>query len=86
MPDTHYEFLLPELDLGPVPVRASVWLVSEGTEVETGEPLLEVVAGEVSVDLPSPVCGRLVKQCVTEDDALGTGEVLAVLATASLRT
>ncbi len=70
---------MPELGLAGVPVLASVWLVEVGTTVTEGDRLLEVVAGSVTVDLPSPVSGVLVETLVDEDDRLETGQLLAIV-------
>ena len=70
---------LPDLDLGLIPVRVSLWLVETGSEVSEGDRLLEVMAGEVTVDLPSPASGLLVETLVIEDDELHAGQELAVI-------
>lgn len=73
---------LPDLDLGEVPVLACSWLADQGSRVVEGDRLLEVVAGEVTVDLAAPASGRLVQRCVGPEDVLTIGQVLAVIATA----
>ena len=65
--------------MGDVPVLASVWLVEVGAEVTEGDRLLEVVAGAVTVDLPSPATGRLAEVFVGEDEPLVVGQLLAVV-------
>lgn len=71
--------VLPELGLDGFPVTASVWHVEVGSEVTAGDRLLEIVAGGVTVDLPSPASGVLKKTYVQEDDELQTGQLLAVI-------
>jgi pyruvate/2-oxoglutarate dehydrogenase complex dihydrolipoamide acyltransferase (E2) component len=39
--------------------------------------LIEVTAGDVTVDLSAPASGLLVEQCVKIDDALTVGQILA---------
>ena len=80
MPVERHELLLPDLGLGDVPVLASVWLVEVGGEVTEGDRLLEVVAGAVTVDLPSPATGTLAEVFVGEDEPLAIGQLLAVVA------
>lgn len=70
---------MPDLGLGSVPVTASVWLIPLGGRVFEGDRVLEVSAGEVVVDLPSPATGVLVEQRVAEDDPLRVGQVLGVI-------
>ena len=47
-----------------------------GNAVVRGDRILEVVAGEATIDLPAPVSGRLVEQCVVEDDVIEVGQIL----------
>jgi len=70
---------LPELGLGEQQVRASVWLVDQGDEVSEGDRLLEVVASNVTIDIPAPVSGVLEEQLVSEGDALVPGQLLGFI-------
>jgi pyruvate/2-oxoglutarate dehydrogenase complex dihydrolipoamide acyltransferase (E2) component len=79
MTDSRHEMVLPELDLGDVPLVASVWHVGIGREVTQGESVLEILAGEVVVDLPAPVSGYLAEKLVTEDEPLRVGQPVAVI-------
>lgn len=79
MATTRGEFVLLDLDLGDVPIVAGVWLKSKGQEIVEGERLLEVVAGDVVVDLPAPVSGELAEQLVEETDILQVGQVLGLV-------
>jgi pyruvate/2-oxoglutarate dehydrogenase complex dihydrolipoamide acyltransferase (E2) component len=79
MPWQGHPIVLPELGLGATTIRASVWLVLRGARVVEGDRILEIVAGEVSIDLPAPASGRLTKQLVAEDEPLQTGQVLGVI-------
>jgi pyruvate/2-oxoglutarate dehydrogenase complex dihydrolipoamide acyltransferase (E2) component len=73
--------VLTDLDLGEVPILACSWLAEQGSRVVQGDRLLEVVAGEVCVDLEAPATGRLVQRCVGPEDVLRVGQVLGVIAT-----
>ena len=75
------EVRLPELDMGPVPIVASLWLVEEGAEVSEGDRLLEVSAGSVTVDLSAPTTGTLTEALVAEDDCLEAGQLIGVIET-----
>ena len=79
MPTSRHELLLPDLGLGDTPVLVSVWLVDVGAEVTEGDRLLEVVAGAVTIDLPSPASGTLAEILVDEDEPLAIGQSLAVV-------
>ncbi len=69
--------LMPELGLADM--TASIWLVKRGDEVTEGDRLLEILADGVTVDLPAPCSGRLVKTMVAEDDRLDVGQLLGVI-------
>ncbi len=70
---------MPELGMADVPVLLSLWLVDAGSKVTEGDRLLEVVAGDVTVDLPAPASGTLVELLAAEDDVLLVGQPLAVI-------
>ena len=57
MPGARRELILPELGLPGVVLTASAWLSDIGTRVYEGDRLLEISAGEVTIDLPSPATG-----------------------------
>ncbi len=75
------ELRLPELEMGDQAVRLTVWLAARGSRVEKGEPILEVTAGAVTVDLPAPASGLLVERLAAEDDLIATGDPIAVIET-----
>jgi pyruvate/2-oxoglutarate dehydrogenase complex dihydrolipoamide acyltransferase (E2) component len=74
-----HELILPDLDMPDVPVIASVWHVPVGRDVAQGESVLEVLAGDVTVDLPAPVGGTLIRRLVAEDEPLHVGQALAII-------
>jgi pyruvate/2-oxoglutarate dehydrogenase complex dihydrolipoamide acyltransferase (E2) component len=57
------------------------WLASVGAEVVQGDRLLELLAGEVVVDLSAPATGRLSEKRVAEGDVVTRGQVLGVIET-----
>lgn len=69
---------LPELGLGETPLVASLWLVRRGSEVTAGDRVLEVLAGDVTVDLSSPVSGILREVLVEDDQPIAVDQPLAV--------
>ncbi len=74
----HY-LILPELGIDDQPIVVSLWLIEEGSRVEAGDQVLEVLAGAATVDLPAPADGRLVETLVAEDEPLRVGQRLAVI-------
>lgn len=85
MPAERHLLVLPELGLGDREVVASLWLVEPGSEVTAGDRLLEVLSGEVTIDLPSPASGVLVETLVDDDEPLRVGQPLAVIESAADR-
>jgi pyruvate/2-oxoglutarate dehydrogenase complex dihydrolipoamide acyltransferase (E2) component len=71
--------LMPDLDLDGRSVTASCWLIPVGRAVVQGDRLLELSAGEVLVDLPSPATGRLVETHVAEGDVVIPNQPLATI-------
>jgi 2-oxoisovalerate dehydrogenase E2 component (dihydrolipoyl transacylase) len=57
----------------------SLWLVPPGSRVEAGDPLVEVLAGPATVDLPAPTDGVLLRTLAAEDEPLHVGQRLAVI-------
>jgi pyruvate/2-oxoglutarate dehydrogenase complex dihydrolipoamide acyltransferase (E2) component len=70
---------LPDLGIDDQPIFLSVWLAKRGAKVREGEPLVEVLCGGVTVDLPSPGDGILAEKLVAEDEMLSVGQRLAVI-------
>jgi pyruvate/2-oxoglutarate dehydrogenase complex dihydrolipoamide acyltransferase (E2) component len=77
---TRFELRLPDFELrdGP-PITAGVWHAATGQRVVEGECLLEVLAGEVAVELAAPASGILAQRGVETNESLCTGQLLAVI-------
>jgi len=75
------EVRLPDLGLGEEPVRLTVWLAARGSQVERGEPILEVTTGAVTIDLPAPASGLLAERLAVEDDLLAPEHPVAIIET-----
>src|SRR5207302_94397 len=50
--------------------------VGPGEEVREGQPLLEIEAEKSTVELPSPVAGRITEMLVKKGDRVRTGQGL----------
>jgi pyruvate/2-oxoglutarate dehydrogenase complex dihydrolipoamide acyltransferase (E2) component len=70
---------LPDLGLGDQPIVLSLWLVKRGSRVAAGEPLVEVLAGAATVDLPAPIEGVLAEKSAAAGDVLTVGQRLAMI-------
>ena len=71
--------ILPELGLPDRPIVLSLWLVKEGARVVADDPVVEVMADGVTVDLPAPADGVLIDKLVSEGELLAVGQRLAVI-------
>jgi 2-oxoglutarate dehydrogenase E2 component (dihydrolipoamide succinyltransferase) len=76
-----HELTLPDLGIEDQPITVSSWLVKRGTQVIENEPVLEVLCGGVTVDLPATIPGILVEKLVSDDEVLKVGQRLAVIET-----
>lgn len=73
--------ILPDLGTGPgVPIVVSHWYASKGEHVWEGDRLVEVLVGPATFDVPAPASGRLAEIRGQEDDQVGPGAVLGLLA------
>ena len=71
------DLVMPELDLPGIEARISAWHAAVGEKVVRGERLVEIVAGDVAVDLPAPASGVLISRSAGVEDAVVAGQVLA---------
>jgi pyruvate/2-oxoglutarate dehydrogenase complex dihydrolipoamide acyltransferase (E2) component len=76
------EIILPELEIEDQPLLLSLWLVRRGGRVSAGDSVVEILAGSVTVDLPSPLDGILAETLAAEGDPLTVGQRLAVIESA----
>jgi 2-oxoglutarate dehydrogenase E2 component (dihydrolipoamide succinyltransferase) len=76
-----YELTMPDLGVEDQPITVSSWLVKRGTRLTEDEPVLEVLCGGVTVDLPAAMHGILVEKLVSDDEILKVGQRLAVIET-----
>jgi len=74
------EVLLPELAESIVEGEIVKWLVEEGEPVKKDQPLVEVMTDKVTVELPSPYEGILVKKLVQEGDVVPIHTPIALIA------
>jgi pyruvate dehydrogenase E2 component (dihydrolipoamide acetyltransferase) len=77
------EFRLPELAESVVEGEIVRWLVAEGEEVQQDQPVVEVMTDKVTVELPSPYAGVLLKQLVAEGDVVPVHEPIALFGDAA---
>lgn len=71
------EITMPQLGETVVEGTISRWLKKEGERVERFEPLVEIVTDKVTVELPSPAAGTLLKILAKEGETIKVGAPLA---------
>ena len=71
------DLCVPDLDLPGMRVVVSAWYADVGRRVVAGDRLVELTAGDVTIDLPAPESGLLVERCADLDEPLESGQLLA---------
>lgn len=74
-----HRLTLPDLGLAELPIALSAWLVKKGSRVAEGDPVVEVLCGGVTVDLPAPVDGVFAQKLVADGEPIRIGQALAVI-------
>ena len=73
------ELKIPSVGESITEVEIGVWLKAEGDVIAKDENLLTIESEKASMDLPSPVSGRLARILKKTGDAAAVGEVVAHL-------
>ena len=74
-----FEFRLADVGEGIHEVEVLTWNVQPGDEVAAFQPLCQVESAKATVELTSPVAGRVVETRVPEGGLAQVGQVLAVI-------
>ena len=72
------ELEMPELAESVVEGEIVKWLVKEGDRVEQDQLLVEVMTDKVTVEVPSPYAGVLLKQVAKEGEVVAIGKPIAM--------
>ena len=67
---------VPPLGESIVEATVSRWLKKEGEAVASGDTLVELETDKITVEVPAPRAGVLVKRSVSEGDVVKVGDVL----------
>lgn len=62
-----------------VAVVVSVWLVPLGARVMAGDRVVELLAGDATIDLVSPITGVFADRRVDEDEPVIPGQLLGLI-------
>ena len=73
-----YEFRLPDIGEGVVEGEIVSWHVSVGDVVTEDQPLLEVMTDKASVEIPSPVDGKITSTTGEPGEIIPVGQVCIV--------
>ena len=73
------ELRIPEVGESISEVQIGSWLKSEGERVERDEALVEIESDKATLELPSPVAGRIEKVLKQKGDVVKVGELIAML-------
>jgi len=73
------ELTVPEVGESINEVVIGDWLKAEGDQVAVDESVAELESDKATVELPSPVSGRVVKLLKAKGETAGVGEVIAVI-------
>ena len=72
-----FELRVPNFEMPQVVAAVSAWHAAVGQKIVEGERLVEIVAGDVTVDLAAPVSGVLLEHCAILEQPLSAGQTLA---------
>jgi 2-oxoisovalerate dehydrogenase E2 component (dihydrolipoyl transacylase) len=72
------ELEMPELAESVIEGEIVKWLVKEGDHVKQDQPLVEVMTDKVTVEIPSPYEGVLLKQVAPEGAVVAIGKPIAI--------
>ena len=71
--------VLPAMGEGVIEATINKWLVTEGSQVQEDDPLVEVATDKVDSEVPAPVAGTLISIIAKEGSITKVGEVLAII-------
>ncbi len=73
------ELLLPAMGEGVTEATVTKWLITEGSEINEDDPVVEVATDKVDSEVPSPVSGKIEKILIAEGTVVQVGSVLAII-------
>ena len=76
-----FQFRLPDIGEGVVEGEIVKWLIKEGDEVVEDQPIVEVMTDKATVEIPSPVRGKIVKRHGDEGGIIAVGAVIVEVET-----
>ncbi len=80
-----FTFKLPDVGEGVAEAEVVAWHVAVGDQVAEDQALADVMTDKATVELTSPVAGRVVERNGAEGDLVAVGSALVVLETEGAR-
>jgi 2-oxoisovalerate dehydrogenase E2 component (dihydrolipoyl transacylase) len=77
----HYEFRLPDIGEGISEAEIVAWHVAVGDLIAEDQPLADMMTDKATVEMESPVAGRVVQLAGEPGEQIAIGSVLAVIET-----
>jgi len=71
--------LLPAMGEGVIEATINKWLVTEGSQVNEDDPIVEVATDKVDSEVPAPASGILISIVAKEGSVTKVGDVLAII-------
>src|SRR5437588_12109642 len=72
------EFKLPDIGEGVHEGEVVKWFVKEGDPIRENDPVVEVMTDKVTVQIPSPVTGKVLQLRAKEGEVVKVGATLIV--------
>src|SRR5213592_2355128 len=72
------EFKLPDIGEGVHEGEVVKWFVKEGDPIRENDPVVEVMTDKVTVQIPSPVTGKVLQLRAREGEVVKVGATLVV--------
>src|SRR5688500_6533415 len=76
-----YEFKLPDIGVGIAEAEIVAWHVKVGDRVEEDQQLADMITDKATVEMETPVAGKVVELAGEVGDQIPIGSVLAVIET-----
>jgi len=70
------EFKLPDIGEGVHEGEIVKWMVKEGDSIKENDPMVEVMTDKVTVEIPSPFAGKVIRILAREGETVKVGTVL----------
>ncbi|HMQ90230.1 MAG TPA: biotin/lipoyl-binding protein, partial [Flavilitoribacter sp.] len=75
------DLIMPKMGESIMEATILKWNKQVGDTVEIDETVLEIATDKVDSEVPSPVSGKVLEILHQENDVVGIGQVIAVIAT-----